>query len=392
MNAKVESFTRGFFWFGYAVFLSASIPHIAAYFRHFDPATGNQFEDIGYWVIAVLLAVVIDVSDVLVSIAVMKAQASGAKWRDTFGYWFFIIFIMLLSWFLNYQYNVVFGTTEFHAADQQVILGSSVTIGQVNPIVGSAFQLLLLVYTGMAHKFTQKPKILSLEELAKEAEEAKQRAEYQAQIDSVNNAQRAQKRSAFFSSLKDLKQGVTQVITGSDEGDFSDISVANEEELGGSIEDVSNDQSDAIEESMEASKVIPIGASKGARNGSTKPVFVTIEQAASMLQYDTQYVKTLRTQGALKTSGKNKNLITIASVNAVLNSKHGKRKARGKDGLVPLVESVQSGACSEQSTDAMGVLNINDEDIEHLQQSADTSKHRDGKEAVNLTDYPELLV
>jgi len=44
MNEKVERFTRGFFWFGYAVFLAASIPHIAAYFRHFDPATSVWVE------------------------------------------------------------------------------------------------------------------------------------------------------------------------------------------------------------------------------------------------------------------------------------------------------------------------------------------------------------
>ena len=211
MNTKVEHFTRGFFWFGYAVFLSASIPHLAAYFRHFDPSTPNAIENTFYWTIAVLLAVVIDVSDVLVSIAVMRAQANGAKFRDTFGFWLFILLIMSLSCSFNWQYNVVFGTNDFHTVDQNVIWGS-VTVGQINPVIGSAFQLLLLVYTGMAHKFAQKPKVLSLQELEQQAREAEQRAEYQARIDAVKKAQRAESRQNFFETLRQTKKEVTAMV------------------------------------------------------------------------------------------------------------------------------------------------------------------------------------
>ncbi|HEX3642689.1 MAG TPA: hypothetical protein VHV10_15495, partial [Ktedonobacteraceae bacterium] len=121
MESRIEKFTRAFFWVGYVVFLSASIPHVAAYFRHFDPITQNHFEDISYWVIAVAIAVVIDVSDVLVSIAVIKAKANGATLKDTWLFWVFIFLIMALSWFFNWQYNVVFGTSQFQAVDSYTI-------------------------------------------------------------------------------------------------------------------------------------------------------------------------------------------------------------------------------------------------------------------------------
>jgi uncharacterized membrane protein YhhN len=38
-SSRMDTWTRRFFWGGFAVFLLASIPHIAAYFRHFDPAS-----------------------------------------------------------------------------------------------------------------------------------------------------------------------------------------------------------------------------------------------------------------------------------------------------------------------------------------------------------------
>ncbi len=194
-----DKFTKSFFWFGYIVFLGASIPHIATYFHHFDaPATGAQ--EVFNWGIAILLAIVIDVSDVLVSIAVMKAQAAGAQKRETFGFWLFIVLIMALSWFFNWQYNVVFGTHEFASVDQ--ISFGFFTVGQINPVVGSAFQLLLLVYTGMAHKFSHKPVVKTAAELKAEADELEAKQEHLARIASIKKAQNEQSIKGFFSKVK----------------------------------------------------------------------------------------------------------------------------------------------------------------------------------------------
>jgi len=223
----MEKFTKAFFWTGYVVFLSASIPHIAAYFRHFDPVTSNHWEDVSYWVIAAAIAIVIDVSDVLVSIAVMKAKASGASLRDTFGFWVFIVFITALSWLINWQYNVVFGTSQFHEVDKYTLFGS-VSIGQINPVLGSAFQVLLLVYTAMAHKFSQKPKEKTLEELMNEAEEMEQKASYLARIETVKQAQSSRKWQARFEGLRQVKDEAIKTIKGEDEETLEEVKPAEE--------------------------------------------------------------------------------------------------------------------------------------------------------------------
>ena len=342
MNTKVEHFTRGFFWFGYAVFLSASIPHLAAYFRHFDPSTPSTIENTFYWTIAVLLAVVIDVSDVLVSIAVVRAQANGAKVHDVFGFWLFILLIMSLSWFFNWQYNVVFGTNDFHTVDQNVIWGS-VTVGQINPVIGSAFQLLLLVYTGMAHKFAQKPKVLSLQELEQQAREAEQRAEYQARIDAVKKAQRAESRQNFFEDLRQTRKEVTALVKGEDEvplnGPIDEESSEQESEIHDRMNDDTLEEYTDIdpmnEESIAVSETGGSEPSKASRNGPTRRVYVSLEEAVELLQYDLSYVKSLRTKGVLKTAGRNSDLISLASIKALLSKKQMTVKKQGKDEEIP---------------------------------------------------------
>ncbi len=199
----IDKFTRSFFWFGFAVFLSASIPHLAAYYRHFDPnATG--WSDIANWIISYLIAVVIDVTDMLVSIAVLKEINRGTPKRRLIGYWAFIVFVMSLSWLVNWQYNIVYGTQAFARADSQQIF--NVSIGSVNPIIGSAFQVLLVVYTAMAHKFAEKPVKKTAEQLRQEADELEQIAMQQARIDAVKKIQNDNRVGGIFDSLGQAKE------------------------------------------------------------------------------------------------------------------------------------------------------------------------------------------
>src|SRR5258708_22460131 len=194
-----------FFWFGFCVFLGASIPHIAAFYRHFDPnATPGSIQDITDWTIGYLIAIVIDVTDVLVSIAVLKAINSGARKRDLIGYWAFIVFVMALSWLINWQYNIVYQTNAFAKAESIAIFG--VLVGSVNPIIGSAFQMLLLVYTAMAHKFAEKPVKKTAEQLRQEADEVEQVAMQQARIDAVKKMQNDNKVDALIDSLGQAKE------------------------------------------------------------------------------------------------------------------------------------------------------------------------------------------
>ncbi len=203
----IDKFTRFFFWFGFVVFLSASIPHLAAFYRHFDPnATPGSFEDITDWTIGYLIAIVIDVTDVLVSIAVLKEINRGTKKHHLLGYWAFILFVMALSWLINWQYNIVYQTNAFAKADGLQMFSFPVTVGTINPVVGSAFQLLLLVYTAMAHKFTVQPVKKTAEQLRQEADELEQVAMQQARIDAVKKMQSDNKVGGIFDSLGQAKE------------------------------------------------------------------------------------------------------------------------------------------------------------------------------------------
>jgi len=354
MDTRIDTFTRTFFWAGYVVFLSASIPHIAAYFRHFDPATSNRWEDAAYWVIATAIAIVIDVSDVLVSIAVMRAQSTGARGKDVFGFWCFIVFIMILSWFVNWQYNVVFGTHEFGKVDNYrfIIPFISFSVGQINPVIGSAFQVLLLVYTSMAHKFAQKPREKPLEELQKEAQDAQQRAGYLATIDATKQAQKARSRDNILGDLKGWKDGVIGAL-GKDPKDltFIDSSEASHEALNGGARDTNvvgrfdGDFDD--EESMfngnenhniNASEMVVVDDdfdeevpsktidNNGASERNTGKLSVTVKEAALMLVLSESRVRELRKAGKLRSPGRNKKLILMSSVKALLEDR---QKVRG---------------------------------------------------------------
>lgn len=213
-SSKMDTFTQSFFWVGFVVFLLASIAHMATYFRHFDPNVApGGFEDIANWVIAYALATVIDLSDLLVSIAMMKVRANGATWRDLIGYWVFIVFIMALSWFINWQYNLVFGSHDFAAADSRTLF-AHITVGQVNPIIGSAFQLLLLVYTGMAHKFSHKAPEKTAKELEAEATELEQKMTQQKRLNAVKHQQRKETIGNVFGLVNDVKEQAKGLLTG----------------------------------------------------------------------------------------------------------------------------------------------------------------------------------
>jgi hypothetical protein len=98
----------------------------------------------------------------------------------------------------------------------------------VNPIIGSAFQLLILVYTLMAHKFSQKPKEKTLEELMKEADEMEKKASYLARIETVKQAQSSRKWQARFEGIRQVKDEAIKTIKGQDEATLEGVTPAEE--------------------------------------------------------------------------------------------------------------------------------------------------------------------
>lgn len=229
MNEKIDSVTRWFFWAGFVVFLSASIPHIATYFRHFDPdATG--WEDTFYWSISYLLAIVIDTTDMLVSIAMVRALSNGARHRQLLPYWGFISFIMILSWFINWQYDIVHSTDAFRAADSISIFAGLTTVGKINPIIGSAFQFLILIYTGMAHKFNKKIQVKTAAEWANELSEMQSINGTKQQISKLKREQRKEQIAGgfnlFSNVIRSAKSEFSQAFSNdiqNEENEFSPV-------------------------------------------------------------------------------------------------------------------------------------------------------------------------
>jgi len=144
MDSFDKWFSR-FMWGTDIVFLVASMPHIAAWFAHFDNPT-DFLSGIYAWTVGFALAVAIDGVSFMLLLAItrMIKQGKTKSWWVVGGLLLFMAFIAAISWDINYQYDVQFASDAFAKADSIKILGT--TMGQLNPIMGGAFQVLILAY------------------------------------------------------------------------------------------------------------------------------------------------------------------------------------------------------------------------------------------------------
>lgn len=153
-----ETFDRWFNRFMFAteiIFLLASMPHIAAWFAHFD-SMGSGVEAVYAWSIGFALAFAIDGVSFMVLLAITRMVREG-KTRSFFvmlGLLLFLFFIAVLSGFINWQYDVEYASTTFGKADSIALFGTSV--GALNPAIGGSFQILILVYTLISKAVTVK--------------------------------------------------------------------------------------------------------------------------------------------------------------------------------------------------------------------------------------------
>jgi hypothetical protein len=80
----------------------------------------------------------------------------------------------------------------------------------------------------MAHKFAQKPKEKTLEELMKEANEMEQKADYIARIEAVKQAESSRKWQARFEGIRQVKDEAIRTIKGEDEAALEEEKPADE--------------------------------------------------------------------------------------------------------------------------------------------------------------------
>jgi hypothetical protein len=138
-----------FFWIAFAVFLAASIPHVAYFFASFEPSQGP--EGIWWWAVSYAIAISIDVTVYLLSWTAFQRYRRYRTPKAVWQHWLLIVICTVFSWAVNWAY-----AKQFHST---TMLSSAETTApwliNVFPFMASAFPLLGIVYTMMAETITE---------------------------------------------------------------------------------------------------------------------------------------------------------------------------------------------------------------------------------------------
>ena len=200
---------KGFFWFAFASFLAASIPHVAYFFRAFEPqATAGQ-DPLFYWGIAYALAVSIDVMIVLLSVTVAQLKHQQVGRGTIYSIWAFILLLTGLSWFINWQYARQFSSAMLNqvAGTHLNLYFFSPSVGQIDPVIASMFQVFAIAYTYIADKIAMsKPK--TAEELKQETDEEEARVKELARLEDIRKRRRQQRVAAMVGTIQHLSTQV----------------------------------------------------------------------------------------------------------------------------------------------------------------------------------------
>lgn len=138
-----------FFWIAFAVFLAASIPHVAYFFASFEPSSGP--EGVWWWAVSYAIAISIDVTVYLLSWTAFQRYRRYRTPKAVWQHWLLIVMCTVFSWAVNWAY-----AKQFHSP---TMLSSAETVApwlvNVFPFMASAFPLLGIVYTMMAETITE---------------------------------------------------------------------------------------------------------------------------------------------------------------------------------------------------------------------------------------------
>ena len=138
-----------FFWIAFAVFLAASIPHVAYFFASFEPSQGP--EGIWWWAVSYAIAISIDVTVYLLSWTAFQRYRRYRTAKAVWQHWLLIVMCTVFSWAVNWAY-----AKQFHSP---LMLSSAESAApwliNVFPFMASAFPLLGIVYTMMAETITE---------------------------------------------------------------------------------------------------------------------------------------------------------------------------------------------------------------------------------------------
>ncbi len=160
-----------FFWIAFAVFLAASIPHVAYFFASFEPSQGP--EGIWWWVVSYAIAISIDVTVYLLSWTAFQRYRRYRTAKAVWQHWLLIVICTFFSWVVNWAYAKQFHSPTMLSAAET----TAPWLTGIFPFMASAFPLLGIVYTMMAETITEtsaeekqehEQQMLALGELAKQ--------------------------------------------------------------------------------------------------------------------------------------------------------------------------------------------------------------------------------
>lgn len=162
-----------FFWIAFAVFLAASIPHVAYFFASFEPSQGP--EGVWWWAVSYAIAISIDVTVYLLSWTAFQRYRRYRTAKAVWQHWLLIVMCTVFSWAVNWAY-----AKQFHST---VMLSSAEStapwLTSIFPFMASAFPLLGIVYTMMAETISETSseekqgktqELAALSELARQAQ------------------------------------------------------------------------------------------------------------------------------------------------------------------------------------------------------------------------------
>jgi hypothetical protein len=355
------------------VLLLASTPHIAAWFAHNDQ-TSNIWTVVYSWVIGYLIAFAIDGTSVAVLYGLLglfraKVKAPGKKTGLVLG----LLFLALLSTYINWQYDVQNMTTAFAKAD--AIMVGTMPLRDINPLIGGSFALLNIFYAVLSS-------LVQSDEKAEMTDEEYEQEKKRIARDKELRALRKGDAQGFLSRGKEAVLGQSQ---GADEllntalsylRDARELlpiyqeeravqalaahlnirsksvlpvliqarSMIEREDQDRLIREATYAQEDDQEQEMNESTEDQEAMLGNLQGRETVP----LEVAARVLNCQIKYVVRLRNAGKLKHVPKRDDLITVASLRSYLaaRGKRGGNVQTEKLKVVPPVEERESESAS----------------------------------------------
>lgn len=361
---KVNTFLQWFFWFAYASFLLASIPHVAYFFRAFE--THNDGQDLISWIVAYVIALSIDVTVFLLSVSVANMHRAHKSTGLILSVWAMIVALTAFSWFMNYKYAAHFASTTMLSPTPLTIpwLG---TIPDVNPLLASMFQVLAVAYTWIADKIVSDEKPKTATELKAEADELAQVFTQRKRMAVMKRAMKEETGGligSLGSTIRRAKREASSIISeGKDAGspDSNEgLPEANGEGKTNETDETTKTEGNPAEPDGQTApqialtpELLPVLNAYPRLMAilSTSRKTATVDEVSDALMVSTRLVTNRLKDGTLKHASRNGKLILLSSIldwaKVLLSaSQHG-----SKTRVLPAVKPMQNGHHTESITD-----------------------------------------